>query len=310
MHDPQSVSRIAILSAGTIGASWAAWFLSRGISCTVSDPAPDAEAKTRTFIQTVWPTLEQLGLSDGADPEAWRFVADPAEAVADAQFVQENAPERLEIKRDLYARIDAALPSDTILATSSSGLMMSDMQQGLSSAARLAVGHPFNPPHLIPLVEVVGGRQTDPAVLDWCMRFYRSVGKRPILLHKEVPGHLANRLQAALYREAAHAVAEGIASVADVDAAISYGPGLRWAIMGPHLTFHLGGGEGGLRHLLDHIGPAMEDWWETLGQPTLTPELKDQLVEGVTEEAAGRSIADLAAERDAALIALLRLLGR
>ena len=307
---PDSVARVAVIGAGTIGASWTAYYLARGKQVTVSDPAPDAAEKVTAFIARVWPTLERLGAAPGADPTAFTFHADPAEAVGNAQIVQESAPEDLAIKRALFEQLDDALPPEAVVASSSSGLLISRIQAGRAHLQRYVIGHPFNPPHLVPLVEVVGGEQTDPAVVDWTIAFYNALGKRAIRINREVPGHLANRLQAALWREAVHAVATGIASVEDVDAAIAFGPGLRWAIMGPHMTFHLGGGEGGLRHFIDHLGAAIESWWADLGQPALNQQIAEQLVDGVSAEAADRSISDLASERDAMLVALLEALAR
>lgn len=306
--DPGAVGRVAVIGAGTIGASWAAVFLSRGMSVAVSDPNPAAEAAVRGLIAQAWPALERLGLAPGADPEKWSFHTDPRDAARGARFVQENAPERHEVKRALYAALEEALDDDVIVASSTSGLMMSELQQGCRVPGRFAVGHPFNPPHLIPLVEVVGGRDTAAGTIEWLLAFYRAVGKRPIRLNREVPGHLANRLQAALWREAVHAVARGLASVEDVDTAIAEGPGLRWAIMGPNMIFNLAGGAGGMSHFLDHIGPAMEDWWRDLGTPALTPELRDQLTAGMREALHGRSQADLAQERDRLLLALIETL--
>jgi 3-hydroxyacyl-CoA dehydrogenase len=310
MPQPDQVQRVAVLGAGTIGASWTALFLARGLRVAVQDPNPAAEAYVRRYVADVWPTLLRLGMVDDAAADRWSFHASAVAAVRGVDFVQENAPERLEIKRALYAEIDAALPSDAILASSSSGLMMSDLQPGLASAARMAIGHPFNPPHLIPLVEVVGGTATAPATVDWCLEFYRRLGKRPIHIRKEAPGHLANRLQAALWREAIHAVVSGLASVEDVDTAISAGPGLRWAAMGPHMTFHLGGGEGGLTHMLAQFRPAFDAWWRTMGTPELTDAVCRQLIDGVAAEARGRDIAALVRDRDAVLLPLLELVGK
>lgn len=308
MTQPNEVKRVAVLGAGTIGASWTAWFLSRGMHVAVSDPNPAAEDYVRRFVANAWPTLRHLGMADDASPDAWRFHAVPGDAVRDAEFVQENAPERMEIKRRLYAEIEAALPEEAILASSSSGLIMSELQHGLRAAPRYAIGHPFNPPHLIPLVEVVGGKDTAPATVDWCLAFYRHIGKRPIHIRKEAPGHLANRLQAALWREAVNAVVTGLASVEDVDTAITAGPGLRWAIMGPHMTLHLGGGEGGMAHMLEQFSPAFEAWWRTMGTPSLTPDVCRQILDGVAAEAHGRSIEELSRQRDARLVGLLALL--
>jgi len=205
----------------------------------------------------------------------------------------------------LLPRIAAVLGAEVVIASSSSGLLASRLWEGCAHPERILIGHPFNPPHLVPLVEVVGGTTASTAAVLAAVAFYRAIGKHPITLHKEVPGHLANRLQAALWREAVHMLAEGVASVADIDAAISEGPGLRWALMGPHLTFHMAGGEGGMEHFLHHLLPAMQGWWQSLGNPEVTPDLQRKLVEGVREEVAGRSIPDLARERDAKLTRLL-----
>lgn len=306
--EPNAVRRVAVLGAGTIGASWAALFLSKGMSVAVSDPSPGAEAALRASIASAWPALERLGLAPGADPDAWSFHTDPRDAARGARFVQENAPERADVKRALYAALEEALDDGVVVASSTSGLMMSDLQRGCRVPGRFVVGHPFNPPHLIPLVEVVGGRDTAEDTVAWLMAFYRALGKRPIRLNREVPGHLANRLQAALWREAVHAVATGLASVEDVDTAIAEGPGLRWAIMGPNMIFNLAGGPGGMPHFLDHIGPAMEEWWRDLGAPALTPELRGQLATGMEAARHGRSQAELARERDELLMALIETL--
>ena len=223
--------------------------------------------------------------------------------------MQESAPERTDAKRALYATLEDTLPPEVVVASSSSGLMMTDLARDLRTPGRFVIGHPFNPPHLIPLVEVVGGERTAPETVVFCVDFYRQIGKHPIHLRKEAPGHLANRLQSALWREAVHAVAEGIATVADVDAAVAYGPGLRWALMGPHLTFHLAGGEGGMTHFMEHLGPANEDWWRSLGQPSLTPEVRQAIIEGVADEVKGQAVPGLAAKRDALLVALLQTIG-
>ncbi|HXP73410.1 MAG TPA: 3-hydroxyacyl-CoA dehydrogenase NAD-binding domain-containing protein [Stellaceae bacterium] len=301
-----AVKHAAVIGAGTIGASWAAYFLSRGLSVVASDPAPTGEAFIRDYVRTAWPALERLGLAPGASAERLRFERDPAAAVVGAEFVQESAPEREDMKVELFERLDRALPPEVILASSSSGILISNIAARCRHPERCIIGHPFNPPHMIPLVEVVGGKRTSPAVIERALAFYREIGKRPIHIRKEVRGHLVNRLQAALWREAIHLVADGVASVADVDAGIAYGPGLRWAIMGPHLTFHLAGGVGGMTHFMPHLGvPLARDWWPALGNPELTPAVQQQIIDGVAEEAAGRTIPELAAERDRCLIAIL-----
>ena len=306
----REVRHVAVIGTGTIGASWAAFFLSRGLRVTASDPAPEAEALLRRFIDSAWPVLTQLRANAAAPPhDALAFCAEPETAVAEADFVQENAPERETVKQALLARIDAVLPPQVIIASSSSGLLISRLQAGCRHPERCVIGHPFNPPHLIPLVEVVGGERTAPTAIDRALAFYKAIGKRPIHIRREVAGHVANRLQAALWREAVHLVAAGVASVADVDAAISEGPGLRWALMGPHLTFHLAGGTGGMTHFLEQLGPPLESWWDDLGEPRLSPEIGQALTAGVAAEAKGRDIGALAADRDRFLVDLLALKG-
>ncbi len=298
------VTHVAVLGCGTIGASWAANFLAQGLSVAASDPAPGAEAFLRRFVDNAWPTLDALGLAPGADRGRLAFHADPVRAVEGAQFVQESGPEREEVKVALFEQVSASLPPATILASSSSTLLPTAMQARCAHPERLLLGHPFNPPHLIPLVEVCGGERTSAAAVETAMQFYRAIGKHPIRLNKEIPGHVSNRLQSALWREAAYLVEQGVVNVADVDAAIAMGPGLRWALMGPILTFHLGGGAGGLRYLMEHID--VSKLWPGLGTPEMTAEFKQALIEGVNEEAGEQSVEALANERDRRLLALLQ----
>ncbi len=307
---PDQVERIAVLGTGTIGASWAAYFLSRGLTVSAYDPMPDAEADLRRRIEAAWPALEQLGLPAAADPDRLSMHADPADAVRDVQAVQENAPEFMDAKLALYEAMEPGLPADAVMISSSSGLIMSELQKGRVGPERYVLGHPFNPPHLIPLVEVVGGIATDPAVVDWTLQFYEAIGKVAIRLNKEVPGHLVNRMQAAIWREAIDAVATGLASLEDVDRGLAYGPGLRWAVMGPHLICALAGGDGGMPNYIDHFGPSIERWWQDLGTPSLTPEVRRKLIEGVEAEAAGRTVPELVRERDKLLLAVLGALGQ
>lgn len=305
MDSHRPVRRVAIVGTGTIGASWATHYLARGFDVTATDPAPDAEAALRTYVEAEWDMAAALGLSPGASPDRLRFTADMRQAVADADFVQENAPERPELKVKLFADIDDATPADVIIASSSSGVTMSVIQAECRRPERTVIGHPFNPPHIIPLVEVVGGAKTAPQTIQDAMAFYASIGKRPIHLKKEIPGHVANRLQAALYREVVYLIEQGVLDVADSDDAVSWGPGLRWGVMGPNLLWHLGGGEGGIQHFMDTLMPRMADMWPTLGSPEFTPELQDKIVNGVMEEADGHSIDELGAQRDAMLSGLL-----
>ncbi len=300
------ITRVAVVSTGVIGASWVAYFLAQGLEVVATDPGPQAEAKLRRTVETHWPTMQRLGLAANASPERLRFDAVLESAVEGAGFVQENGPEREDIKIDLFRRMDAVLPGQVVLASSSSGLLMSRVQSACRFPQRVVLGHPFNPPHLIPLVEVIGGEQTSEEAIARAMAFYASIGKRPIHPRREVKGHIANRLQAALWREAFHLVDQGVASVADIDTAIAYGPGLRWALMGPFLALHLSGGDGGIEHVLDHLGGPIESWWNDLGAPSLTPELRRKAIEGTADELQGRRSEALEAERDALLLDLIR----
>ncbi|MEU2206872.1 3-hydroxyacyl-CoA dehydrogenase NAD-binding domain-containing protein [Streptomyces hygroscopicus] len=307
---PDHVRRVACVGAGVIGGGWVAHFLARGYDVTAWDPAPDAEEKLRRLVAAAWPALEQIGLADGASPDRLTVAATVAEAVADAQFVQESAPEKLELKRSLLAQLDAAAPPGVIIASSTSGYPMTDMQTEAADPGRLVVGHPFNPPYLIPLVEVVGGKQTDAAAVEWASHFYEAAGKSVITMERELPGFIANRLQEALWREALHMVANGEATVKEIDDSITEGPGLRWAFMGPCLTFALAGGEGGMAHMLDHFGPSLKSPWTRLEAPELDDTLRTAMVDGCDEAAGGRTIAQLVAERDQGVIDVLRATGR
>src|ERR1700733_5143298 len=240
------VRKIAIVGTGVIGASWASEFLAHGFDVVATDPAANAEQNLRKFVDAAWPALTEKGLAKTASRKRLSFSEDMRKAVSDADFVQENAPERADFKIKLFADIDAAAPPDSLIASSSSALTMSVIQSGCKRPERCVIGHPFNPPHIIPLVEVVGGDKTSPETIRRAMAFYASIGKKPIYLRKAFPGHVANRLQAALYREVIYLIHQGVLSVADADVAVCYGPGLRWGVMGPSLQWHLGGGEGGI----------------------------------------------------------------
>ena len=304
------IRHVAVIGTGVIGASWATNFLARGLDVTATDPAPDAEAALRRMVAAQWPAMERMGLVPGASPDRLRFVATAEQAVAAADFVQENGPERLDLKRDLFARLDAAAPAATILASSSSTLSMSAVQTACARhPGRVLLGHPFNPPHLIPLVEVVGGQGTDEAAVERAMAFYRAIGKHPIRLQREAPGHVANRLQAALWREAFHLVQSGVASVADIDAAIAHGPGLRWALLGPFLNLHLSGGPGGIGALFDKpLWQAVEAVWRDLGSETaVPPALSAAVKDGVAAELAAFDPAEMVRQRDAVLLTLLQM---
>ena len=308
MAGNKPISQVAIIGTGVIGASWAALFLAKGLDVVATDIAPNAEASLKRFVDAAWPALERLGLAHGASPLRLAFTADLPEAVKGVDLVQENGPERIDFKKKLYGQLDELLPPDVIIASSSSGLTMSEIQSGAPfHPERCVIAHPFNPPHLIPLVEIVGGAKTSEETIRRASEFYTALGKRTVRLHKEVPGHVANRLQAALAREVYHLVGEGVVSVADVDTAVCWGPGLRWGIMGQVLLNHLGGGQGGMEHFLQQFTGPMTAWWKVLGSPQLTPELQQKLIAGVHAEVGSRSIDDLAAERDEVLLGLLEL---
>ena len=304
----KTIRRVAIIGTGVIGASWTALFLAKGLEVTATDVAPNAEATLRRFIEAAWPALKRLGLAPGASQSKLTFTADLAAAVRGVDLVQENGPERIDFKKKLYGQLDELLPPDVIIASSSSGLTMSEIQSGAAShPERCVIAHPFNPPHLVPLVEIVGGAKTSEETIERASEFYTALGKQTVRLHKEVPGHVANRLQAALAREVYYLVAEGVVSVADVDKALSWGPGLRWGIMGQVMLNHLGGGEGGIEHFFQQFTGPMTAWWKVLGSPELTPDLQRKLIDGVHAEAGARSVDELAAERDEVLLGLLEL---
>ena len=311
-HDDQKpIRRVAIIGTGVIGASWTALFLANGLEVVATDVAPDAEAALKRFVEAAWPALKRLGLGPGASQSKLTFAADLATAVKGADLVQENGPERIDFKKKLYGQLDELLPPDVIIASSSSGLTMSEIQSGCAAhPERCVIGHPFNPPHLMPLVEIVGGAKTSEETIQRVTEFYKGLGKRPVRLHKELPGHVANRLQAALSREVYYLVSEGVVSAADADTACSWGPGLRWGIMGSLLLNHLGGGEGGIEHFFQQFTGPMTAWWKVLGQPVLTPEVQKKLIDSVHAEVGSRSIDELAAERDEMLLGLIELRNR
>jgi carnitine 3-dehydrogenase len=301
------IRRVAVIGAGTIGASWAALFLAQGLDVAVCDPAGDARDRLRRRLDEAWPVLERLGLAPGASPDRWRFHTDPSAAADGCDFCQESAPERYEVKLDLFRQLDRELPREVVIASSSSGLLISRLQEHCNYPERCVIGHPCNPPHLVPLVEIVGGFKTGQRAIAAAIEFYRAIGKHPIEIRREIPGHLANRLQAALWREAVYLVAEGVATVEDVDAAITQGPGLRWAQTGPHLACALAAGSGGMEHFLAHLAPDVTSRWSRSDTPVLTDALKRRLIAGVDTEITGRTITDIARGRDDFLLRLLEL---
>lgn len=304
------ITNAAVIGAGTIGQSWVAAFLASGLNVTASDPDPAADKRLRDGVATVWPDLVALGLTTDRIEQGLarlRFDTDPAVAVNGAHVVQECAPEDLSVKQALLAAIEPALAPDALILSSTSGIRPSDMQAEMSHPERLAVGHPCNPPHLVPLVEVVGGAATSDDTITRAMAFYEGIGKQPIRLNKEMPGHVVNRLQSALWREAVNLANEGVASVADIDRAVTQALGVRWCFMGPNMVFHLAGGADGMEGFIDRLGPAFETWWDDLGTPRLDAATARTLIDGMAEAAEGRSPAELAKARDAALMRVLAL---
>ncbi|KAK2046104.1 hypothetical protein LZ31DRAFT_583640 [Colletotrichum somersetense] len=307
----QDIQKVAIVGCGSIGASWAALFLVQGLEVTVFDINPSTEAFLRNLVADALPVLSSLGLVKKTEAQVSdiRFTTDMAKALVDADFVQENGPEKLEFKRKLFNDITAIVESNTIIATSSSGLTCSSIQEGMHTSShpeRCVVGHPFNPPHLIPLVEVVAGDQTSAETVDSTMRFYERMGKKAVNVKKEVIGHVANRLQAALMREVMHLLQEDVANVEDIDKAMSYGPGLRWGVMGPSLLFHLGGGEGGIKYMADHLLAPLMSWYAPK-DPEITDELKQKWVSGTMQAVGPREYRQLARQRDEELVRLLNV---
>jgi 3-hydroxyacyl-CoA dehydrogenase len=308
MSQNKPIRRIAIIGTGVIGASWATLFLANGLDVVATDVAPGAEAALKRFVAAAWPAMQRLGLASGASQNRLSFTAALTDAVKDADLVQENGPEKIDFKKTLYRQLDELLHPSVIIASSSSGLTMSEIQSACEMhPERCVIGHPFNPPHLIPLVEIVGGAKTSEATIRRAAEFYTSIGQRTVRLNKEMPGHVANRLQAALAREVYYLVAEGVVSAADVDTALCWGPGLRWGIMGNMMLNHLGGGPGGIEHFFQQFAGPMTAWWKTLGSPVLTPEVQKKLIDSVHAEVGSRSIDELAAERDEVLLGLLEL---
>jgi 3-hydroxyacyl-CoA dehydrogenase len=308
MSQNKPIRRVAIIGTGVIGASWASLFLAKGLDVVATDVAPGAEAALKHFVAAAWPALRRLGLASGASQSRLSFTAALTDAVKDADLVQENGPEKIEFKKTLYRQLDEVLHPSVIIASSSSGLTMSEIQSACEMhPERCVIGHPFNPPHLVPLVEIVGGAKTSKDTIERADEFYTSIGQRTVRLNKEMPGHVANRLQAALAREVYYLVSEGVVSAAEVDTALCWGPGLRWGIMGNMMLNHLGGGPGGIEHFFHQFSGPMTAWWKTLGSPVLTPEVQKKLIDSVHAEVKSHSIAELAAKRDEVLIGLLEM---
>ena len=303
---PDQVKHVTSIGAGPIGAGWSAHFLARGYQVTAYIHHRDEENQFMSVVNTAWPCLVDLGLADGASLDRLTITDDLNVATREAQFIQESAPERMEIKQALYETLGRITPPEVVIASSTSGLTMTDIQIKSATPERCVVGHPFNPPYLLPLVEVIGGDKTAEDALDWVMAFYHHAGKEPIRLKKEIPGFIATRLQEALWREALHMVANGEASPEDIDRALRFGPAPRMAIQGQCMAFHVACGAGGMATNLDQFGPALKLPWTRLKAPELTQELRDAMVNGCNDMAAGRHFEDMAAERDRRIVAVLK----
>ncbi|KES23433.1 MULTISPECIES: L-carnitine dehydrogenase [Pseudomonas] len=299
------IKTFAALGSGVIGSGWIARALAHGLDVVAWDPAPGAEAALRQRVANAWPALQKAGLVPGASQERLKFVDTIEECVRDADFIQESAPERLDLKCELHARISAAAKPNALIGSSTSGLLPSEFYADATHPERCVVGHPFNPVYLLPLVEVVGGQKTDPAAIQAAIAVYRSLGMRPLHVRKEVPGFIADRLLEALWREALHLVNDGVASTGEIDDAIRFGAGLRWSFMGTFLTYTLAGGNAGMRHFMAQFGPALQLPWTYLPAPELTESLIDKVVEGTSEQQGNRSIAELERYRDDCLLAVL-----
>ena len=306
----KQVDTFAIVGAGVIGAGWAARALARGLDVIAWDVAPDWQLKLRAAVANAWPALQRLGLHPAASPARLRCATSLETACRDADFVQESAPERLDVKRALLAEIDAAAGPDVLIASSTSGLLPTRLQADCRRPQRVVVGHPFNPVYLLPLVEVLGGKGTAPENVDRAMAFYTALGMRPLRVRNEIDGFLSDRLQEALWREALHLVNDDVATPEELDAAITYGPGLRWAFMGTCLAFHMAGGDAGMHHFMRQFGPTLKLPWTRLEAPELTDELIDKMASGTERQARGRSVKELEQLRDDCLVSIIEALGR
>jgi carnitine 3-dehydrogenase len=304
----ESIKTVAVIGAGLIGAGWVVAYLARGLTVRVADPAPGAEERLRRHIESVWPQLEAIGLNGTARRDAVSLHDTPEEAATGADFIQENAPEQEALKTDLHQRLDSVTPQDVLIASSTSSFPITSLQAHCIHPARCVLGHPFNPVHLIPLVELGGGKATDPVAIDTAMEFYRHIGKHPVRMRGEVFGHVANRLASAMFREAVHLVNQGITDVAGIDDTLRFGPALKWAIQGQFMTYYASGGDGGMESFLEKFGPGQEMRWQTLGNPALTQDVKAKLIAQTQAVVAGRAHAAIAMDQDEKLLQLLRFL--
>ncbi len=304
-----TIMKVTVVGTGVIGNGWITRFLANGYQVTATDPAPGAEERMREAVRHAWPAMEQMGLSDAASVDNLFFKEDLAEAVGNADFIQECVPEREGLKRGVIADIDQHAPAEAVIASSTSGILPSTLQADAEHhPERVIVAHPFNPVYLMPLVELVGGEKTDAAFVENAREFYSGLDMKPLIVNKEIEGHIADRLMEAIWRESLHIVNDGVATTEEVDASIVYGPGLRWALMGPFMTLHMGGGKAGMRHLLEQFGPALKLPWTKLEAPELTDELAEKVIEGCEQQTAGVEMEKLEERRNEFLIELQQLL--
>lgn len=301
---------VTVVGAGTIGLGWISLFLARGLRVRVNSRRPDAEALVHKAIALHAPFLPKDSAPVAGFADRLEFEPDLERAVADVDVVQENAPENLALKQELFAAIGGAAGPRTLLLSSTSTLSPDAMGERMADSGRLVVGHPFNPPHVVPLVEVVGGERTDPDAVLEAVAFYRSLGKEPVVLRKPVLAFAANRLQSALLRESIHLVKEGVVSLAELDRVVTASIGLRWATVGPFQAFHLGGGEGGLHKWLSTLGANLEQGWKLLGRPTMDQQTVDLLVAQAEEAFGGHSYEELVRARDRKQTAVLEALAQ
>ena len=304
----KTYEQIALIGAGVIGSGWATRCLAKGLRVVLTDPSPDARAQVDQTIENAWPVLEDAGLAGQGDRTKFRFVETIQEAVEGADFIQENVPEREHIKIEVLEAIDRYAAEDVVIASSSSGLLPSRLQAGCRDPDRVVIGHPFAPVYLLPLVEIVGGEKTSPEMIRRAGSFYRHVGMRPLHVRREIEAYIADRLQESLYREALHLINDGVATVPEIDAAVTGGPGLRWAFMGTFMAWHLGGGPGGMRHTIEQFGPALELPWSHMKAPQLTDELKNKIIEGCETESGDRQFTELERRRDLCLAGIQKVL--
>ena len=296
------IRRVGLVGGGVIGTGWSIRCLAHGLDVSVTDPAPGAEENLRDAVARAWPIMEQAGLAEGASPDRLRFAASIEEAVSGADFVQENVPEREQVKIDVLSEIGRHAPRDAIIASSSSGLLPSRIQAETAAPERVIIGHPFSPLYILPLVEIVGGRETSEEAVRTAAGLYRRIGMRPLHVRNEIDAYLSDRLQQAMWHEALHLVNDGVATIPEIDAAITGGPGLRWAFMGTAMAWHVASGEGGMRATMAHFGPAMELPWTKLKAPKLSDELTRRVVEGCDDETGDRDWRELQRRRDICLL--------